>query len=67
MEIKGDVNKNCTFYYSHYPFETMNEIKLNGLTDRKIRTDWYDNRCKIVIMPEGKDTTGSIKLVFKLY
>ena len=57
----------CIFYYSHYPFEIMNKIKLNGLTDKNIRADWYDNRCKILIKPEDKDTTGSIRFVFKLY
>ena len=67
IKIKGNIDKGCIFYYSHYPFEIMNKIKLNGLTDKNIRADWYDNRCKILIKPEDKDTTGSIRFVFKLY
>lgn len=66
FEISGYTNNEIIFYYSHFPFEIQNSIKLNGNIKYDFQTDWYDNQCKIQIEIKDNNTKGVIylKLIF---
>lgn len=35
IENTGCLNSTCSSYYSHYPFKSMNELRLSGIIDKK--------------------------------
>lgn len=67
LEISGNITGKGKLTYSHVPFIRKQTIDLEGSINKKIETDWYDERCLIKYEPENPLVTGEITIKFTAY
>lgn len=67
LEITGSLKGKGKLYYSHVPFVRKHFIDLEGIVNKKVETDWYDERCLIIYEPENSSVKGEIVVNFKVY
>lgn len=67
LEVTGNISGKGRLSYSHVPFVRKQFIELNGLINKKVKTDWYDGRCLIEYEPENPNVKGEIIINFKAY
>lgn len=67
LEITGNISGKGRLSYSHVPFVRKQFIEIVGSINRKVKTDWYDERCLIEYEPENSDVKGEITINFKAY
>jgi hypothetical protein len=67
LEITGNLKGKGKLFYSHVPFVRKQFIEIEGNVNKKIETDWYDERCLIIYEPENTLVKGEIIVNFKVY
>jgi len=67
LEITGNLKGKGKLYYSHVPYEIKYFIDLEGLLNKKIKTEWYDEKCLIIYEPENSFVKGELVIKFQVY
>lgn len=67
FEIVGNINGKGKLTYSHPPFIREQIVDLQGIINKTIITDWYDESCLIRYEPNDSLVSGEIRIKYMVY